>query len=333
MSSTRHYSTCKGCGQSECNDLLLGRDHKCGRCGRKVKLYEPRRNKEVSGGSDSVSKAAGSESPDVLPLLKKSLAAAQDPSLRATLEAQIHNIQQQKQSEGDVVGSLKRADGAWRDANNRHTQAVQTVVRLEKSLAAAKEKEVRLAREVAQADLLRKQAAEILAAKEGLSAPKANSQEAAASKPFAVVFDEELFKNVDELECDPAQRDSLKQMHTELLNMQTNLDAKAQEVTKLIDSATQLRKQLQDKKKRKADDGDEAAAVPPAVSPQSPAPTAAPGASTGASAAASAIPSGQSAASTAHDQKVAAEAAIISQAKFLAEQEASAQKPFPSSGS
>eukprot|EP00959_Pyramimonas_sp_CCMP1952_P205741 4302474-Pyramimonas_sp.AAC.1 len=98
--SVRHWSCCKGCGQNEYNDRLEQRDMKCGRCGRKVKLYVPSPKKSIlkrvsfddgaSGGGGSAAstprssprgKSSGVED-DVISHLRSALKAAKDPHMR-----------------------------------------------------------------------------------------------------------------------------------------------------------------------------------------------------------------------------------------------------------
>eukprot|EP00959_Pyramimonas_sp_CCMP1952_P061169 1278317-Pyramimonas_sp.AAC.1 len=91
---------------------------------------------------------------------------------------------------------MQQADGAWRDAKNRHQQAVTSVLRLEKK-AAARDKEANLSKLVAEAALTRAQAVAAVATLEGVSVSSAVKEE---KKPFDVVWGEDLFNNLDQLE-------------------------------------------------------------------------------------------------------------------------------------
>eukprot|EP00959_Pyramimonas_sp_CCMP1952_P173784 3631379-Pyramimonas_sp.AAC.1 len=92
---------------------------------------------------------------------------------------------------------MQQADGAWRDANNRHQQAVASALRLEKNLAAARDKEANLSKLVAETAFTRAQAAAAVATVEGVSVSSAAMED---KKPFDVVWDEDLFNNLDQLE-------------------------------------------------------------------------------------------------------------------------------------
>eukprot|EP00959_Pyramimonas_sp_CCMP1952_P182968 3826116-Pyramimonas_sp.AAC.1 len=154
---------------------------------------------------------------------------------------------------------MQQADGAWRDAKNRHQQAVTSVMRLEKNLEAAREKESRLAREVAEATLVRAQAASAVAKLEGVNTARGDpgGGEPADKKPFDIVWDQELFANLEELECEPHERDTLKKCLEELQAQKATLSSKADEVTKLVERARSTRATISErlaKKRRNADD-------------------------------------------------------------------------------
>eukprot|EP00959_Pyramimonas_sp_CCMP1952_P442388 9261193-Pyramimonas_sp.AAC.1 len=189
------WSTCRSCGQCEYNDRLEQRDRKCARCGRKVKLYvqKPKSPSAPKGIIKNVSFAKDSDAgsnqstprgskagkgsrgqageSSARSLLEQAIAAAQDPKLKDALTQQVAQLKReeaQHQQPKDALPSLQRADSAWRDANNRHTQAVQSVLRIRRQLEAAELKERRLAEELAEATIAKQQAARALAAAEGV---------------------------------------------------------------------------------------------------------------------------------------------------------------------
>eukprot|EP00959_Pyramimonas_sp_CCMP1952_P241657 5050964-Pyramimonas_sp.AAC.1 len=62
---------------------------------------------------------------------------------------------------------MKKADGAWRAASNRHTQLVANVLKLRENLRTAEAKEAEASLELARAEAIKKKAAAALAQAEG----------------------------------------------------------------------------------------------------------------------------------------------------------------------
>ena len=60
-----------------------------------------------------------------------------------------------------------------------------------------------------------------------------------------MVFDKQLFENVDGLDCDTEQRDKLEQTHAESQSMQQLIDGKAADITQIIAETTNVRADLQ----------------------------------------------------------------------------------------
>ncbi|CAK0863885.1 unnamed protein product, partial [Prorocentrum cordatum] len=231
---------------------------------------------------------------------------------------------------GEVLPLLEqalaqRADGAWLDINNRHTQAVQAVVRLKKQLGLAQEKQQRLAEELAETVLTKKQAATILATREGVatgqqpSAPRTTAAPA-SGKFFGLKYDRELFGNLQDLECEESERLEFDKVHEGPIKAQTFFDGKAEQCAQFITRATKMWTAIAARlaKKRRGADWQAAPATPGG------APTGTPrGEASAPQAAAAAAPAADAAgAEDSSAARVAAEAQRISEAKFAAQEQA-----------
>ncbi|CAK0877735.1 unnamed protein product, partial [Prorocentrum cordatum] len=220
-------------------------------------------------------------------LLEQAIAAAQDPKLKEALMQQVVQLKReeaQHMQPKDALPSLQRADSAWRDANNRHTQSVQSVLRIRRQLEAAELKERRLAEELAEATIVKQQAARALATAEGVvPKPSEGKADDKCGKPFELVYDHTLFDNLDELECEDSEKETLRKIHSELQSAKTTLDGKADEVTTMLKNAQDMRQAIKDRfmKKRRTAEGQ--AAPPAAPQPGEAAPAASGGSGSGGS--------------------------------------------------
>eukprot|EP00959_Pyramimonas_sp_CCMP1952_P007903 165518-Pyramimonas_sp.AAC.1 len=90
--------------------------------------------------------------------LKLTIQTTTDVALKDTLQQKLAAIQNSQASEGSAASvgaaeTLRKAVGAWKDADFKHGQAVSNVVRLRESLATAEAKETAAAETLAQATL------------------------------------------------------------------------------------------------------------------------------------------------------------------------------------
>eukprot|EP00959_Pyramimonas_sp_CCMP1952_P129837 2715394-Pyramimonas_sp.AAC.1 len=93
-------------------------------------------------------------------------ASTANKELHAILKQQSERLAEQdatKSGSSSEVDAVKKADGAWKAANNRHEQMISQVVRLRKQLAAAECKEREAALELARAAAAKTAATEALA--------------------------------------------------------------------------------------------------------------------------------------------------------------------------
>ena len=184
----------------------------------------------------------------------------------------------------------------------------------------------------------KQQAARVLATMEGVTQQPPCEPEA-KPKPFELVYDKSLFDNLDDLECEQSEKEEMRKILADLQAAQNHLDTKASDVTIMLANAEAVRRSITDRmaKKRRAE-GEGAQAPDEQPAPQAAPPPAAV-AEPAAAAAAAAIPEGQEAAVAAakgwgkgddvqqHNDKVKAEAAKLSAAKFAAQQHAEPGQP------
>ncbi|CAK0814745.1 unnamed protein product, partial [Prorocentrum cordatum] len=137
--------------------------------------------------------------PSVSDLLRTAIAAATDPVLKATLEAELAKLlpQQTTAPTASSVEHARRADAALRDAETKHDQAVKSVVRLRGALAAAEAKEATAAQALVVATAARKEAVMHLAAAEGVGAEAAGG---AGGPKLNLSWDEKLFDDLEGFE-------------------------------------------------------------------------------------------------------------------------------------
>ncbi|CAK0830424.1 unnamed protein product [Prorocentrum cordatum] len=237
-------------------------------------------------------------------LLEQAIAAAQDPKLKEALTQQ--------------VAQLKREEA-------QHQQP-----------KAAELKERRLAEELAEATIVKQQAARALAAAEGVVPKPEGKADDKCGKPFELVYDHTLFDNLDELECEDSEKETLRKIHSELQSAKTTLNGKADEVTMMLKNAQDMRQAIKDRSMKKRRTAEGQAAPPAAPQPGEAAPAASGGSGSGSQAAAAAAPQAPEGAAAGaapadvHAERVRAETAKLSAAKFQSQQHLS-EDPTPAS--
>ncbi|CAK0846663.1 unnamed protein product, partial [Prorocentrum cordatum] len=109
----------------------------------------------------------------------------------------------------------------------------------------SQEKEQRLARGLAEAELAKKQAAQLLANHEGIfhKSPSFPTPTATPTggKPFGFSFDSQLFENFGGLECEETERTELNKAHQQLIETQKYFNGAAEKFTAFIKKATEMR--------------------------------------------------------------------------------------------
>eukprot|EP00959_Pyramimonas_sp_CCMP1952_P297960 6232930-Pyramimonas_sp.AAC.1 len=115
----------------------------------------------------SVPPPSGSSSSSLESLLAQALAATDDPEVKKVLAAQAARAAQAAQQAAPPAAlsaedAVRKAAGAWRDASTKHDQAVNQVVRCRENLRKAEQKEKEMATYLAEAELQRKSAAQVL---------------------------------------------------------------------------------------------------------------------------------------------------------------------------
>ena len=102
----------------------------------------------INGSSSKGKGSDGGVAPtpkDVPSLLKLALKETSDDKLKLVLQEQVAKLSGAAVSTENVAPAeaVKRANSAWKDADHRHTQAVNLVVKLQESLGTAQEREMR----------------------------------------------------------------------------------------------------------------------------------------------------------------------------------------------
>ncbi|CAK0821444.1 unnamed protein product, partial [Prorocentrum cordatum] len=159
----------------------------CKKCGHQVRLHRARSKSPKSVSFDigknqllkpgksilkgSVAQAT-TKAPSVRELLVNAIAAATDPKLRDTLQAELSKLEGEQQEpvwEESAAEAVRRADSAWRDAEHKRNQSVKSVMRLRQQLTAAEDKEMAAATALAEATLSKQAAAKRLAQADGVA--------------------------------------------------------------------------------------------------------------------------------------------------------------------
>ncbi|CAK0886259.1 unnamed protein product, partial [Prorocentrum cordatum] len=165
-------------------------------------------------------------------LLQQVAAKTESAALKSMVSAELAKLQATGTSEVIVSGmeaeAVRRATGAWRDADHKHSQAVAAVVRLQDNLATAVEKEVQAAKILAQAEKAKRAATEALARAEGISSASSATDSAAGGV------------------TQPKLKDRLQEL-------QSTLRAKEADIQVMLGKAAAVRKEVDDRlaKKRK----------------------------------------------------------------------------------
>ena len=220
------WSRCASCQKCEWNHKLATSGRICSGCGDKVNLCTPKKKKKVSfnnededffdahsgdeggvggesrnrstspGGKGGKGGRGGSQHVRAL-LQQAATAAAADPELKAVLEGKVAQLTAKMEQESvtrETPGeALKRSEGAVRNAEHLHEQAVGSVLRLRSKLAAAETKEKEAAKTLAEALAAKKSSTLAMARAEGLSALPAAEVEAKRDNLFTIEWDEKFF--------------------------------------------------------------------------------------------------------------------------------------------
>ena len=99
-------------------------------------------------------------------MLFRMIATAADPVVKKGLLEQLESLGKSPAQSAQPVSAtdaVKRAEGTWKDANMRHDQAIHNVVRLRDQLQKAQDKGKSIAKELAEAEIGRRLAAEAFA--------------------------------------------------------------------------------------------------------------------------------------------------------------------------
>ena len=329
------WSRCSQCRSCEYNYKLLKNDKKCLTCGKQVKLFESRPrssdrrvafevsdHKEDGNQSDQSSdqgrrrqrspgrNKAKAKNSDLDDLLAKAVDSCGDDSeLRAVLDAQRIRLQGQAPvHDGSEVDSVKRADGAWKQASHKHQQLVTQVLRLRRQLQGAEAKEQAAALDLAKAEVDKKNATIALAQAEGIK-PAADEFAEGKGVHFSINMNPEVFEKFEQWDCEDSDKESLRNLKKELQTMQESFAEKDAKLQTFMTKLDAVKKDVEDRmgKKRKTNDGEakdtaqEAQGKPPTTTPSTPSPPAA---------------------STANEEQLQREAARLSAAKFEAVQKA-----------
>eukprot|EP00959_Pyramimonas_sp_CCMP1952_P314244 6578012-Pyramimonas_sp.AAC.1 len=106
--------------------------------------------------------------------------------------------------------------GAWKDADHKHTQSVNNVIKLRTALAHAEEKEQKAAEVLAAAEEAKQQAAALFAKIEGITIveqqadSKGNGNEQQHTPNMTLTWDESLFQQAEDMEIEQSEKDQLK---------------------------------------------------------------------------------------------------------------------------
>ncbi|CAK0889041.1 unnamed protein product, partial [Prorocentrum cordatum] len=274
----RLWSTCAGCHAHQWNDVLLQEGGACRKCGRPVKLFKPK-GQDVSQqqqqavtlvqpgpkhkGKSKQQGGAGGTPEGALDLLSQTIAATTDPTVKRVLESQQAILAAQKPVESVVSAdeAVRKASGAWKDAEAKHAQSVDQVLRCRAALVKAEAREAECARTLAQAEFNKQIAIKALANASGLQVQATGDgkapDKAAEGDCFRVEVDETFFASIQDLECEEGERKELAELEKQLRDMQTAMATRSSEVkawverTKAMEAAIQERLQ----KKRKVEAG------------------------------------------------------------------------------
>ncbi|CAK0807313.1 unnamed protein product [Prorocentrum cordatum] len=274
---------------------------------------------------------------DLNTLLQQVVQKSESAALKAAVSQELSKLLAkgpETTAPGGEAEAVRRANGAWRDADTKHSQAVAAVVRLQDSLAIAIDKEVQAAQVLAQAEKAKRAAVEALARVEGIMSSSVTAKDASpvveGTPSFRISWNEALFQGLDDLECEDEEREQLRLVHTQLQELQATLSAKEADIQAMLEKAAVVRKEVEErnKKKRKTGMGEGQAA------PGGGEPTAPPAPAAGSGATAEAPPADADhaaaqaeAAEQARTDDIEKEAARLSAAKFAAQREAlAAQK-------
>ncbi|CAK0826704.1 unnamed protein product, partial [Prorocentrum cordatum] len=308
----RLWSTCKSCSTHQWNDVLLKENGKCRRCSRPVALFKPKPSKDQSqsakddtlhmpggksgrsGGSGNKA-AAGSEAAE---LLDKTIAATTDPSIKQALQAQRASLAAQP---------LGRLMGTWRDADAKHAQAVQHVIKCRENLVRAEAKERETAETLAQASIARQIAVKALAQASGLSVD--GSQECKQDL-FEIKWDTSFFEPLDSMEIEESERRELKELEEQLKQAKAKISERSEQMQAWLERMKAMQKEVVERTSKKRKTVEQAVEQTGAAA--TPSPTATAGAKgSGSGSASSAGPS---------INEAQEKAAALSKARFEAEE-------------
>ncbi|CAK0906193.1 unnamed protein product, partial [Prorocentrum cordatum] len=215
----------------------------------------------VAKASESSSKAVPR---DEVSLLRLTIQNTEDQQLKRALQARVDQLSPptagaSMDASHAAAEAVRRAASACKDADHKHSQAVDNVVGLQQALTAA------------QAARAKTQATAAVAAAEGLALAAAAGAPGSASPKFELKVDTNIFEDLDDLECEKAERTDMRKLQSGLTALPALLSAKETEVDNVLSKAAEVRAAVQNKmaKKRRVVEGqagsDEASA--PATAP------------------------------------------------------------------
>ncbi|CAK0887612.1 unnamed protein product, partial [Prorocentrum cordatum] len=175
--------------------------------------------KEAKQEVDSLNRTGNELIADLVATLKAAIAQTSDIQMTTVLTAGLAKVEvvQPPQQVASPADEARRTDAAWRDAEVKHDQAAKEVQRLRDQLVQAEAKEQLAARTLAQATIAKSQAAQALAKAEGVFIDPDNADgDGKGPKPlFHLSWDQELFTNIDQLECEQSEKEALAQLEKE----------------------------------------------------------------------------------------------------------------------
>ena len=284
----RIWSTCKGCNTHQWNHVLQKEGGKCRSCGRPVSLYQPKPKRghlsqeadadKLVGGRKKEKGSKSGVTDDAVKLLDQTIAATTDPTIKQVLIAQRALLTvQSAATAAQPAEAARKAEGTWRDADAKHVQAVQHVIRSQENLARAEERERETALILAQATLARQIAVKALAQASGIAV----DQPPPKKELFEVKWDLAFFENLDTMEMEESERQEFKVLEQQLKQAKENMATRSEEATQWLQRMKDMQKAVEErttkKRKTEADAYEEAGggvAAPSAPSAASPPPAA-----------------------------------------------------------
>ncbi|CAK0792675.1 unnamed protein product, partial [Prorocentrum cordatum] len=157
--------------------------------------------------------------------------------------------------------AVRKASGAWKDAEAKHTQAVEQLIRCRAALAKAEARETECARILAQAEFNKQVAIKALANASGLQVQghgegKAGDDKASNGECFRMEVDEAFFASTKELECEESEQKEFAELEKQLREVQPAMATRSSEVKDWVARTKAMKAAIQDRmQKRRTSDG------------------------------------------------------------------------------